>query len=610
MPSLPNATQRPPMSRLRRLSPWLLFILLGAAHSLSFAAQPLPTFVLPYVQLLSLTILLYLLNQRPQARARIAPAFFFGLGNFGLGLYWIYISLHVYGELPAALAVIAVLLFAALLSLFYVLIAVVHAWLSPKQPIKRSGQAFINALLWASLWALAEWLRGTLFTGFPWLNIGYAHIDGTLAGWAIVLGTYGVSWMAAFTAAALACFFQLHRQPSATEQRAAQRHSALAATQATTQTTAQATQQTQNMEPDRPSHQAEPDQQSTQTISSWQSSAILIAAFFLNLGGLILHGHSWSQPTAEPFFVRLTQGNVPQSMKFDPQRFEQGVQTYYELAALGAKDPDARPEIIILPETVIPVFQNRLPAQFWQQWIDLAAQQNSTLIMGVPLYEGPVAPGSDQTSKPAQYTNSAIAIDGRTTTLEILRLSLKQRYDKQHLVPFGEFIPTGFRWFIDLLNIPLGDFQRGGSAQAPFSISGQHIAPDICYEDVFGEEIIRSVRPQDGHPGATMLVNISNLGWFGDTWALRQHLQISRMRALETARPMIRATNTGITAVIDPSGLVRAMLPQHTVGVLDVEVQGYQGQTPYVRWGNHSILISSLVLIAIAAVLGRRRHTS
>lgn len=553
------------MTRARLLSQSIFFLLLGALHSLSFAPQPLPTTVLPYLALITLSVYIYQLNRLPGVRARLRPAFLFGLGNFGLGLYWIYISLHTYGELWAPLALVAVVAFSALLSLFYLLIAVLQAWLYPYAGIDNNRQAFINVLLWASLWAALEWVRGTLFTGFPWLNIGYAHVDGTLAGWATVLGVYGVSWMAAFTAAALACFFQLHRHPGEGK------------------TTAQA--------------------QLPAVKGFWHASGVLITAFILNLLGLLLHGIPWSSPYEQPFFIRLAQGNVEQSMKFDPQRFEQGMKTYYELAALPPKDPQAQPRLIILPETVVPVFQHRLPAAFWQQWIDLAARQNSILLMGVPLYEE-----STEATKPVldtpltgHYTNSVIAIAADTTVMDIVMLNLPQRYDKQHLVPFGEFIPTGFNWFIELLNIPLGEFQRGASQQPPFSIHNQHIAPNICYEDVFGEEIIRDLQGHAG-PSATMLINISNLGWFGNTWALRQHLQISRMRAIETARPMIRATNTGITAVIDPDGLVRAMLEQHTIGVLDVEVQGYHGLTPYVRWGNTIVLSLSLLLIAFIGV--------
>src|SRR5690606_16156739 len=174
------------------------------------------------------------------------------------------------------------------------------------------------------------------------------------------------------------------------------------------------------------------------------------------------------------------------------------------------------------------------------------------------------------------------------------------RYDKVHLVPFGEFVPTGFRWFVDMMSIPLGDFDRGQVDQPPMEIAGQLVAPNICYEDVFGEEIIQTVRGDVEAGGASMLVNISNLAWFGNSWALRQHLQISRMRSLETARPMLRSTNTGMTAAIAPNGVVRAQLDAHVKGVLDVEVQGRSGLTPYVRWSNQPVVVLCLLLLATA----------
>jgi apolipoprotein N-acyltransferase len=184
----------------------------------------------------------------------------------------------------------------------------------------------------------------------------------------------------------------------------------------------------------------------------------------------------------------------------------------------------------------------------------------------------------------------------------------EQRYDKRHLVPWGEYVPPGFHWFIRLLNIPLGDFDRGPARQAPFGIADQRLALNICYEDLFGPELLPALQPMDGKPGATLLVNISNLGWFGDTWALRQHLQIARLRTLETARPMLTATNTGITAAIDAQGRVQASLPPHRIGELSVTVQGMQGLTPYARLGDLPIvLLIAIILLAGAACAWRRR---
>jgi apolipoprotein N-acyltransferase len=176
-----------------------------------------------------------------------------------------------------------------------------------------------------------------------------------------------------------------------------------------------------------------------------------------------------------------------------------------------------------------------------------------------------------------------------------------QRYSKSHLVPFGEFVPTGFHWFVRMLDIPLGDFDRGSRHQTPMTLAGLRVAFNICYEDLFGEEII--VQAKD----ANILVNVSNVAWFGDSMALPQHLDISRMRSIETGRPMLRATNTGMTASIDPHGRVLAVLKPFTVGSLDVMVQGMTGMTPYIRFGNGSVLLLIVVLLATSFVTTRGR---
>jgi apolipoprotein N-acyltransferase len=179
-----------------------------------------------------------------------------------------------------------------------------------------------------------------------------------------------------------------------------------------------------------------------------------------------------------------------------------------------------------------------------------------------------------------------------------------QRYDKYHLVPFGEFVPLGFRWFIDLLQIPLGDFNRGSTDPVPMSLAGQRVAFNICYEDLFGNEIDR------GAAVAGLLINVSNVAWFGDSMALPQHLEIARMRAIETARPMLRATNTGVTAAIDSRGLVLGSLAPYTTGALEVTIQATTGLTPYVRFGNPLVWAVAVLLLVLPALGSRRRIAS
>ncbi len=510
----------------------IALLALGAAHALSFAPGPLPHWALPFVQVFTLAAMAWHAMRAASLRQALIAGYAFSFSNFGIGLYWLFISLHRYGDLASPLAVGAVVLLAAWLALYGALATGLAFYLGARYlPDMPSYQRqLLSAAIWASCWTACEWLRGTLFTGLPWLNIGYAHVEGVLAGWVPIVGVYGVAWLAAFASAAIA----------------------LLACAKDTQNDARA-------------------------------AVGVGVAVLIGLVGIFLAHVSWSTPHGKPMIIRLVQGNVPQSDKFEPSMFVQGQLNYLELAALPPRSPDGKPDLIVMPETVVPLFQDEVAPSLWDRWLDVARNRDASIIMGMPLHERRLAED--------RYTNSAIGFDATTPPADFTDAHTPMRYDKHHLVPFGEFVPPGFRWFVDALNIPLGDFNRGAVRQPLFPIRDQMIAPNICYEDLFGEEIIQSVRPLDGSdPGASILLNLSNLGWFGDSWALRQHLQISRMRALETARPMVRATNTGMTAAIDPDGTVRAVLDPLSKGVLDVEVQGMTGLTPYVRWGDKLVL--------------------
>lgn len=536
---------KPSRTRVPRI---LGLLVLGAVHALSFAPGPLPAWSLPFVQIFSLAVLAAVAFGSSSAGRAAAAGFWFGIANFALGLYWLYISMHSYGGLAGPLSAAAVLLLAAALSLYMALAAGLARWLSGRHLHGRADYRWqlLIAAVWASAWAGTEWLRGTLFTGFPWMNIGYAHVEGVLASWAPVVGVYGVAWLAAFASGAIALMAR-----------------------------------------------------SRNGVNDASAAVAVAAAIVIGLAGILLGHIVWFQPHGKPMIIRLVQGAVPQSEKFDPQLMNQGIENYMRLAALPPKEADGAPGLIVLPETVMPVFQDRIAPQVWEQWLQIARERDADILMGIPLHKN--LDGRDR------YTNSAIVIDQYTPLSALGAGALHMHYDKHHLVPFGEFVPFGFRWFIDALQIPLGDFDRGTSRQPLFMIAGQNIAPDICYEDLFGEEIIESVRDSELHgPGANILVNISNLAWFGDSWALRQHLQIARMRALETARPMLAATNTGTTAAIAPDGSVGAALPVLHKGVLDVEVQGTTGLTPYVRWGNGPVLIWTGLLLLLGLALRKQ----
>ncbi|MGO3742385.1 apolipoprotein N-acyltransferase [Kerstersia sp.] len=520
---------RLPDAPLNRL-PWLLA---GALlYALAFAPGPLPAWLLPCAQWLGLGLLARhtLLAPTPWRAAR--DAWLFGTVFFALGTYWIYISLHTFGGIPAPLAVAAVVALAAVMALYFGLAALLTRWLAP------DGLGLPAILAWSAAWTGAEWLRGTLFTGFPWLNAAYAQVDGPYAGWAILGGAYTVAFWAAFSSAAL-----LVCLPAG-------------------------------------------------TLALRRRWPALGLALVTAAAGPLLARVEWSHADGEPLRVALVQGNIGQDIKFDPIHIVNALQTHLQMSA-AALESEQGADLVLLPETMIPLFQHQLPMAFWEQWRDLAANHEAVVLMGVPLYSGP----------PDRYTNSIVSLHAETDLDALFAGTPAEHYDKQHLVPFGEFIPAGFRWFVDMMEMPLGDFNRGDISQPPFPAHGQSVAANICYEDVFGEELLPAVRN-----GATLLANFSNLGWFGSSWALRQHLQMSRLRAQETARPMLRATNTGATAIVDERGQVQHSLPTASVGTLYATVQGRSGLTPYARTGNTPVLaVIALLLVLLGAARLRRK---
>ncbi len=288
--------------------------------------------------------------------------------------------------------------------------------------------------------------------------------------------------------------------------------------------------------------------------------------------------------------VSLLQGNVPQDEKFE--RRHRGAAIQWHLDALAA----ARGALVMAPETAIPLLPEQLPAGFYDALGALAAEKRAALLFGAPL--GDRAGG---------HTNSALGYGGDAAPTAAPRAPY--RYDKHHLVPFGEFVPWGFRWFTRLMHIPLGDFDRGPTDAPSLAVRGQRVAPNICYEDLFGEEL--AARFRDPGEAPTVFANLSNIGWFGDTVAVPQHLNISRMRTLEFERPMLRSTNTGATAVVDHRGRVTHALAPYTRGVLEASVEGREGLTPFARWAAAAGLwppfAAALAVVAWAALRARRR---
>jgi apolipoprotein N-acyltransferase len=297
----------------------------------------------------------------------------------------------------------------------------------------------------------------------------------------------------------------------------------------------------------------------------------LAAGALLCLSGAVWLPRGFTASTGE-LDVSLLQPAVAQDLKFDPARMQSN------LHALVRQITDARGTLVVAPESVIPFTRAEIDPVAWLRLAQPFEGSGRALLIG--LFVGNAQDG---------YVNSVVGIGGAD----------EYHYGKRHLLPFGEFVPPGFRWFVDLLQIPLGDQARGTSSAA-LAIGGQRVRPLICYEDLFGEDIVGSVV---GDAPATIFANVSNLAWFGPWLVQDQHLQFSQMRALEFERPVVRSTNTGATAVVDHHGHVAARLPQGVAATLDARVEGRIGATPYARW-LAAFGLWPLVLAALALVLG------
>ncbi|WP_374261028.1 apolipoprotein N-acyltransferase [Zoogloea sp.] len=497
------------MGWLRRTGAFLA----GGASVLAYA--PIGWFPLIFV---ALGVLFWLLGPgalspagltlRSRVGAGFGIGFAWGLGAMLGGVSWLYVALHRFGGMPVPLAALAVLLFCALVGVFAGFAGAAFGGL-------RRGRAGPDAVVFAAAWLVFEWTRCWIFTGFPWLAVGYSQTPPSpLAGFAPVFGVFGVGGLVAL-AAALAV-------------------AALAG-------------------------------------RAWRPA---LAVVLVAVGGAGLRQIEWTAPVGAPLQVALLQTNIEQSLKWRPEM----LQAWLDRNLTMVRDNPAT--LVVLPETTIPLLIDHLPPGYLETVGRTVADRGGDVILGT-------------------FTRDA---DGRIYNAAIsLGRSPSAHYAKQHLVPFGEYSPPLFRWFYDFAHIPMADQTRGPEHQPPMALAGQRVAVNICYEDVFGEELIRSL------PEATLMLNLSNLAWYGDSFAQPQHLQIARLRALETGRPMLRSTNTGMTALVMPDGQVADVLPPFKADALHVEVRGYQGLTPYARWGNVPAVGVALAVLAAAAVAARRR---
>jgi apolipoprotein N-acyltransferase len=470
---------------------------LGALQSLAFAPRALaPLGILCLAGFWWLTR-----NQRPGRAARLGFAFGFGL--FLAGTYWLYISIHLVGGAPAALALLLMLGLVAIMGGYLALLSALVA----RFPA-RSGLAQALLVL-PSSWVLIEWLRGWVSSGFPWLALGYSQIDTPLAGFAPIAGVYAVSFAAAVTAGALLALV---------------------------------------------------------TESGRQRLIALAFALALWLTGGLLTRVQFTAASAAPITVAVIQGAIPQDLKWQEDNRLHTLTVYRTLTekAWGSR-------LVVWPEAALPALYHELRPYLSQLQAE-AVQHQAELMLGLLRYD----------FSTDRFYNALLALPSGDW------------YYKRHLVPFGEYfpVPSFIRAWMRLKNLAYVDMSPGESDQAPLSAAGQTFAATVCYEDAYGSAQLAAL------DRATLLVNVSNDAWFGGSSAPHQHLQITRMRALEAGRYMVRATNNGISALIDARGHVYARSPQFVPDVLRGEVVPHTGLTPYARAGN-----APIVLICVAALL-------
>ncbi len=487
------------------MNPWAgaaVSTIAGAACALAFAPYDFP--LLAPVAL----VVLFQLWGQAAPRQAFRLGYLFGIGLFGVGVNWLHISINLFGGmglLPAA-AVTFVLI--AYLALFPALTGYLARKLAATSP------ALNQLLILPALWVLSEWLRTWLFTGFPWLHVGYSQTDSNFGGLAPLVGVFGISWAVALTAGAVLLLAQ----------------------------------------------------------SRMRDRIVAVGCLTLLIAGSWLTGRaSWTHDSGAGRSVALVQGAVPLEVKWRIEFLQQSVDRYINLTA-----PHWGTNIIVWPETAIPAFASQVP-DLLRQLTAEAVRGDSDLYIGFPTLD----------ARDEHYFNSLLLLGANPQT-----------YNKRHLVPFGEFTPLAFifRKFAGYLNIPMSNFSPGEQVQP--LLRGRHAVTgiSICYEDAFGEEVIQAL------PEAGLLINVSNDGWFGDSAAPHQHLQMARMRARETGRYLLRATNSGISAIIDPAGRVRAQAPQFLPFVLTDTVTLFSGLTPYARFGNWPVMLMAVCVILVGGL--------
>lgn len=450
-------------------------------------------------------------------RAALAIGWTYGIGLFGLGVFWIRVSLDEFANLPSLAANGLMAVFVVAMALYYGLAAWCLVWI--EQALRRTGQAWAGPLLaLPGIWVLGEWLRSWFLTGFPWLPLGNSQIDAPLAGWLPVFGVYGVSLLVALSAG---LFWLILARPGL----------------------------------------------------RLTATALLLAVW---TSGGFLRAVDWTDPIDQPVTVALVQANIAPSLKWQPEALETNLEAHLVLTRehMGTG-------VIVWPETAIPSFLHEVEQPLIGPLAEHARAAGSELVIGVPIME-----------PNGHYYNGLLSIG-----------TAEDRYYKRHLVPFGEYLPLGalIGPLVDWFDVPMSSFSAGRAEHAVLRVGPYPVGVSICYEDVF-PDLVRDALPQ-----AAYLLNVTNDAWFGDSLAPAQHLEFARVRAAENGRYMVRATNTGISAIIDAKGRILATLPAFERGALVGEVQPFAGETPFSRIGSLFAVTLAAAMAGSAVLIGHLR---
>ncbi|WP_242602043.1 apolipoprotein N-acyltransferase [Legionella yabuuchiae] len=466
-------------------------------------------FHMPGLALLSLAIFFVLLQNRT-LKESLLTGYLFGIVSLGVGVSWVYVSIHQYGHLNLLGSTIITALFILYLSLYPLLVAAVYYF-----AMQQHFSMVYRCVLFTSIWCFGEYLRATLLGGFPWLLLGFSQIETPIKYVLPWLGVYGASFFASLAACFLGGAFLI---------KTSKRYGLIAAFAAT-----------------------------------------LILPGLFNI--------PWGTSTSAPISVGIIQANLSMRDKWDENLFWQLITQYKQAAEQLLKTN----QLVVMPESAIPV-----PAPYISDFLDeldsKANEAGSTVLLGI------LQPTEFDDSK---LYNAMLALgDGQGI------------YQKQHLVPFGEYIPAPLQALIEWMAIPVANLNPGKSTQPLVFIQNHPIASLICYELAYPQLLRKQL------PLAEWIVSISDDGWFGHSFAMHQQLQMARALSIQTAREQIVANNDGLSSVIDANGQIVDSLPAYREGLLESHIQPIRGSTLWVYWGDLPILIICLFVIGLAFYLG------